>query len=259
MIQHYAFFEAHNTSIDMAVECARKSGAVGVAGYWGARSVHEGWTEEFAAKCKDNGLESVAFIRYLPGEKARLAEVHPHVTRVCAGNDRFGEFNSGPETIEQYREDADKNGYHWVCPLIHPGILWDIGPQGRERRRIALGTTRCFCLTGYVLWGYLYADSRFPCHRDALLNGVNPALRWGLSVKALRDYLSPMDVWSGANWQAGLDAGAETYAARTGFKGLVVGMPYQVSRFGFAQARDEPQRLPAQFGGKKEYDTIWDT
>ena len=44
----------------------------------------------------------------------------------------------------------------------------------------------------------------------------------------LRSYLEPMNILSGAGYQRGLAAGSRVYARELGFKGMVIGMPFEL-------------------------------
>ena len=206
------------------------------------------------------GLEFVLGTRYIPGTDDNFITRCKELTnKLCLGNDKYGEFNPfGSEAFgghfdtglaARYIEDAAKNDYQWICPAIHPALVWDYA-RGQTLRGI-LGGTQVFCMTSYVLMGYLYADPAMRFDNDGVLAGHNLHKEYGLTIEGLQEYLGPMNVWSGAGFQQGLNAGSRIYAERLGFKGVIAGIPFSLVGTDKSKVRDKPKVYPVKLGEYK--------
>ena len=192
----------------------------------------------------DAGLELIIMRRYQPSDDVDFDEYLGLTNKLCLGNDRHSEWNGDAALAQEYMDDASTKGYEWICPLIHPCIVWDMAAKGELRA--ALGKTQCFCFTGYILAAYLFADPRLPSHNDYVLTDMNVHEKYGLTIESLREYLEPMNVWTGAGFQAGLDAGSHIYAERLGFKGVFVGCPFSIPENVIVY--DKPEQYPEKCG-----------
>lgn len=226
---------------EAAIENLVAQGAVGLCHH----TYHlDARTHRLAKLAKGAGLDFILGTRYIPPQADIVRDCMKLSNKLAFGNDELGEWNGSAELAARYLDDADRCGYEWICTIIHPCIVKDV--VGSHVIRWLLRDTQCFCLTGYILSGYLYADPRIPCHRAGMMQGEDPNQKYGLSIESLTEYLRPMNVWCGAGFQGGLTAGSYVYAERLGFKGMIAGVPFTVPKK--VSVNDAPKQYPAYFG-----------
>ena len=237
------------------VKLVSRQGAMGV--YLIEPDVDEG-VERFSSLCQAAGLEFILGFTDSPQtpDVGRLERAKAIASRLAIGSTRYHEWVGGSGRAKVYLEMAERFGYEWVCPVTHRTILQDLRRGGALRR--VLGDTLCFCLCGYVLAGYLFGDPRIP-HQGFVPN-TSPPEKWttltgrnlheefGLTVESLSEYLEPMNVLSGAGLQGGLSAGSRVYARRLGFKGLLVGLPFDLTGTDAVRVNAKPSRYPERCG-----------
>lgn len=245
----YAEYEAEPEAL---VACLQEQGAVGLY-YHNLRGAStattiDGKARAVAAAVKHVGLDFIFGTQYVPPTPDVVKGMMELSPKLSLGNDKYGEWNGSAELAARYLDDADREGYEWVCPIIHPRIVWDLASGGSLRYMLA--ATQCFCLTGYMLSGYLYADARLPCPETGRMNVENLHEKYGLTIESLHAYLEPMNVYCGAGFQEGLNAGSHIYAERLGFKGMVAGVPFEIPKE--VKVNEKPDQYPAKTGG---YDT----
>lgn len=209
-------------------------------------------TAQFAELCKRAGLDVILAF----GMNARkpdtnlLGRAMAISSKLAIGNTRLGEWVGRGGAAREYLNLADKFGYEWVCPVTHKAILKDMRDGGALRAR--LGDTMCMCFCGHILGGYIFADSQIPSQSCTTLAGRNLYEEFGLTAQSLTDYLNPMNVLSGAGSQGGLNGGSRLYAALLGFKGLVIGMPFDLTDSLNVDVYDEPESYPPRCGDFSE-------
>ncbi len=148
-----------------------------------------------------------------------------------------------------YKKMAKQFDYEWICPFTHESIPYDIKHKSSFRSEI--GDTLCMCLCGYVLAGYLYADIRIPHQKGTCVRGMNLHGRYGITIENVAAYLKPLNILSGAGWQPGLKAGSMVYANRLGFKGMVIGIPFDLTGMKDVPVNKKPPSYPISCGNER--------
>lgn len=209
--------------------------------------------------CERNGLELILGLEAnlnapSGGEEERVKMALDVSPRLALGNHCGYEWKGTEGYAVPYLEMADRLKFQWVCTVVSDSLVEDMAWHG-GRLRECLGGTPCFTLLGAVLMGYLFSDPRVPQQgRDADGNritgweGRNLYKEFGLSVPRFREYLGPMNVVSGAGFQKGLEAGTREYADALGFKGVIVGWPFDLSVKGSPYSLETPTGYPERCG-----------
>jgi len=71
---------------------------------------------------------------------------------------------------------------------------------------------------------------------------------YGLTTEKLRKYLAFLNVITGVGWQQGLEAGVRIYARELGFDGILVGVPFDLSKSLTVETNPEPTSYPPRSG-----------
>ncbi len=167
---------------------------------------------------------------------ARLDWAKQLTNKIALGSNPKHEWGGYPNDVELaglYRRFADAEKFEWICTIGYGELVRDI----RSRKlRAALGDTPCVCLCGHILAGYVFADPRIPNqgYRPdgkpwGSLTGHDLHKELGLNFESLRDYVSEMDIMSGAGHQEGLDAGSLYYLHQLGFSGWACSLPLRLA------------------------------
>lgn len=214
--------------------------------------------DRLKALCRKAGMELILSLRCNPAapderEIGRALEITP---LIGLGDLKAGEFHGEPGLATAYRDLAKEMAFTWVCLLTHPRIILDIAGSGKIRDEI--GDALCFCMTGHVLAGYLYADSRVEW--DERLNGrpntptygKDLASEYGVTIATTQEYLRPLKIVSGVGHQHGLDNGMRIYLRQLGFKGIIVGLPFDLDGSLKARTLAKPDSYPT---GCSRFDT----
>jgi hypothetical protein len=76
------------------------------------------------------------------------------------------------------------------------------------------------------------------------LTGRDLNAEYGLTIEKLQEYLSPMNILSGGGFQKGLDVGSRVYANKLNFKGMVIGLPFNLKGTDEIKINPKPKRYP---------------
>ncbi len=199
--------------------------------------------------CRESHLELILCYRDDPSDpdEERLQRALSITNKLGIGTTAMHEWLGGPGKARAYKQMADHYGFEWVCTITHKNVLWDLKHGGRLRR--VLGNTLCLCLCGYVLAGYLFDEPRMPHLSVTTLAGRNLHAEFGVTIENLTEYLTPMNILSGAGFQEGLNIGSRVYAKKLGFKGLVIGMPFDLEGTDNITIKPKPANYPQKCGG----------
>ncbi len=196
-------------------------------------------TRSLSILCRKAGLDFILGFPYIPAKaKARQHIEHQEdpkfshdvsdiyqalklTNKLALGNGETGEWYGGALAAQDYIEDAKRLGYEWVCSLSMHSLLRDL--CYRDLRYI-LAKTQCFTLCGHMLIGFLSENYEIP--NWVIWAAKKHAYFGDLTVPRLMAWLEDRDVWSGAGFQRGLDAGVRPSADDFGFSGILVGMPF---------------------------------
>lgn len=176
--------------------------------------------------CQRNEIDLVLGYTDYPDnpDQGRLTQAMAITKKIAIGNTHMHEWRdrggTGHNNVDDYLRMADKYGFEWVCTITQNSILRDLR-RGVKRRQ--LGQTFCMCLCGYAIAGHLYNVPKIP-HQYV----VNRRALQGVTAKMIQDYLQPMNVFSGGGFQEGLLAGSRMHVRQLGFKGLVIGVPFDL-------------------------------
>jgi hypothetical protein len=199
--------------------------------------------------CNENNLDLILGFTDSSAnpDEERLERALAVTKKLAIGTTSQQEWVGSHREARAYRRMGDKYGFEWVCSITHRNVLWDL--KRGSRVRDTLGDTLCTCLCGYVLAGYLFDEPRMPHMNVTSLAGRNLHAKFGVTIENLTKYLSPMNILSGAGFQAGLDVGSRVYAKELGFKGLVIGAPFDLEGTDQIAIKPKPSAYPKRCEG----------
>lgn len=190
----------------------------------------DAWMYLCSAACSA-GMEVIFQYHELPRsiDQRRIEKiVSTGCGKISIGSAETTEWVGSHELAEEYIEIGKRMGFEWVCGITPRTILMDL--LTRERREVLVrNNVLCLTLSPYILWGYMFADERFPHQWETTLAGKNLHVEYGLTPERLADYVEPLDIMAGVGSQVGLDAGSAVYAKMLNFKGLVISLPFDLT------------------------------
>jgi len=184
--------------------------------------------QKFSRECKRNDLDLIIHPLTL-----KLKQFYPYFSRLKTLSNRIsvsinGTWLAWKVEAQKYKELADKYEYEWVCPLDY-GVLRTCASDDHCYDSLIneLKDTFCISCMSYLLAAVLYKPGilakSHPGYESNLLKD-NP----GLTLKKLRDFVTPLNIISGVGFQKGLDLGVRDCLRETGFNGFLVGIPFDL-------------------------------
>jgi len=227
------------------------------------------WVQFVADLCQSYGLRFILGITLNPTTEIGKRKLNDAmaITEDIALGTRCGEWSGSAASARQFVFYEEQFGYRWWVPITVGMLVEDLANRGSAVME-AIGQRPCLSLCAYVVSGYLFRDPHVPHQGERTLqlqkeghprkytklSGVDLNKQFGLTISRWREYISKYNILSGAGGQMGLDVGTESYAEALGFKGLVIGMPFDIRNTGKIQVDlAEPPQYPEAMGG--EYDT----
>jgi len=198
---------------------------------------------KIAEVCKGLGLEFILGYCYIPARSQsrqltehlsspkfsndleQLGRVMKLTTKLALANGDKGEFYGDALLAQDYLDDAERMGYEWVCSLSYYPLLYDMRTFSLQH---SLRDTQIFCLGGHDLVGYAFGDPALPFWSEKFVRHDWSKEYPGFTVARLQQWLQRMNIWCGAGYQKGLDAGSRVYAKGLGFKDVIVGLPFDL-------------------------------
>jgi len=222
------------------------------------------WVQGVADECQAHGLQLILGLTANPAVDKDEWKLRAgiRITKDIAMGTRRGEWSGTRNTAIQHICYEESFGFRWHCPMIVGSLIDDFGKRnGAILDRI--GQRPVMCLCAYVVSGYLFRDLNVPHqgfrsdklqkdgHRkkysqlsDRNLNDI-----FGVTITKWKQYIEPRNVWTGAGGQEGLEAGTMAYAEALGFKGIVISLPFDLSKAKrFKPDMTEPVGYPERCG-----------
>ena len=160
--------------------------------------------------------------------QVRLKRALQMTNRLALGNAGLDEWAGRVHHVEEYLQFAQAHGFEWSCTLCVTSLMATLVSNARCReglKRVFIkNNVKVFCLCGYQLVGFHY---QIPALWDiqTRLRGRNLAREFGYNHQLLMDFIKDVDILTGANYQAGWNAGVLPLCENAGFKGIITGVP----------------------------------
>ena len=228
----------------------------------------DGWVQDVADECLAHRIGFVLGITLNPTTEIGKRKLNDAmaITEDIALGTRCGEWSGSAASARQFVFYEEQFGYRWWVPITVGMLVEDLANRGGAVME-AISQRPCLSLCAYVVSGYLFRDPYVPHQGErslklqkeghpakyTKLSGVNLNRHFGLTISKWRNYISKYNILTGAGGQLGLDVGVASYAEALGFKGLVIGMPFDLRETKKVPVdMMEPPQYPEAMGG--EYD-----